>query len=60
MQLAVDHAAGVFFAVETNARVGDVVGDDQVQVLVLELARGVIEQVLGFGGEADTERAVRR
>nr|BFE93010.1 hypothetical protein GCM10020185_35460 [Pseudomonas brassicacearum subsp. brassicacearum] len=47
-----------FFAVEADARVGHVVGDDQVEVLVLELACGVIEQVFGLGGKADTERAV--
>ncbi|MNH41110.1 hypothetical protein D3C79_1025460 [compost metagenome] len=58
VKLTVDDAAGVFFAVEANARVGDVVGDDQIEVLVFQLARSVIEQVFGLGGETDTERAV--
>src|SRR5690606_17092363 len=59
LQLAVNDGDGVLFAVEADGRVGDVVGDDQVEVLVLELARGIVEQVLGFGGKADAERPVR-
>src|SRR5512140_2155326 len=39
--------------------VGDVVGDDQVEVLALELAAGAFLDVLALRGEADEERLLR-
>ena len=59
MLLAVDHADSVVFAVEADAGVGHVIGDDQIEIFVAQLARGVLQQILGFCGETDAERAVR-
>src|SRR3546814_19771415 len=45
--LAVDHADSVVFAVEADAGVGQVIGDDTFEILVATLARGVLQKILG-------------
>ena len=39
-----------------NTSPADVVGDDQVQALAAKFLGGVLDQILGFGGEADADR----
>src|SRR5690606_29590457 len=57
--LTIVHGARVLLAVEADAGVEPIVGDDQAEVLIAQLARGVLQQVLGCGGEADAEGPVR-
>jgi hypothetical protein len=52
------HRVGV--DVEAGAGRADVVGDDQVEVLLLELLGGVGEQVLALGREADADEVAGR
>ncbi|CEI75692.1 Uncharacterized protein PAE221_01272 [Pseudomonas aeruginosa] len=58
MQVAVDHRDRVLVAVEADRGVGHVVGDDQVEVLVLQLACSIVQQVFGFCGEAHAEGTI--
>ena len=44
---------GVGVVLEAHAGRGDVVGDDQVEVLGAELGGGVGDEIVGLGGEAD-------
>ena len=38
---------------KTGIRSGDIVGDDQVQMFVRQLALGIFQQVLALGGKTD-------
>src|SRR3546814_20206138 len=60
MLLAVDHADGVVFAVEADAGVGHVIGDDHIEILVAQLARGVLQQILGLCGDTAAARSRSR
>ncbi len=53
-----DDRDGVAVGVEADARLGDVVHHDGVDVLGGKLSAGIVDDVLGFGGEADQNLAV--
>ena len=48
-----DDGDGVVLGAETDVGAGDVVEDDGVALLGASFLAGVLDEVLGFGGEAD-------
>ena len=54
--VAVENRHLVGFAAERVVGDGNVVGNDEVEILLLKLAPGVVDEVVGFGGKPNAER----